>query len=823
MAYNGNLVKTIGTPNERIIDYGSSFDSSNSGLFKGAYDWDFNLNTPADSFYLQTPYTPDFNLSSGDISLEAYFNANSFTTGPGGYGMAILTKDTYGSNFDWCIFINSNTQIQFLTYSTIYSMTVTVPTMNVGQWYHVKFERIAGVNRIYLDGVSYGGTTTFGISDSSQFYITVGCSSWNNPGLHFDGYLDKVKIINNGLTVLNLEFESIDAGNLTMTDVTGKIFEILPEPIDLPQYVLETKNSPNRILTNANSYNGSQAGLFSNAQGTFLRTAYTPSFDLSTGDISVEAYFNANSFPVGGGIIFCKDTYGSSFDFCLYVVNNTTLAMYTAATSQSIFVTVPTINTGQWYHIKFERVSGINYYYLDGVDYISPSGVNTLAITNSSQLWLSVGCAGGGTNPNTYFDGYIDDVKIIKNGITIANITFESYSDATKASTTDTVGNVWTIEPEATGFEYYIPVHVDIVRDNLLLNYETVNTLSYDRVGTSIFDLTRNQHTGTLTNGITFDTTNGSLIFDGVDDYIEVTNDGLITPQEVTIEAWVYPTNLTGTVNQNVYRLDNAGTPTQMIAFQGSGTILSFGLTTDTTGYAEMDFTINPVTYENTWMHIVATYTDGLKRLFINGQKVSEATILNVGSPYGTLWNRDGWANLTNYNTTRVYTDWAATSGYNPPSMVGEEWVMFDYINTKYYRIKFTAWTPGNAGGGFAYDREEILTPSTFGPLVSFTKPDFATGTVDVIDTGLTIKRKNNQGIFNSASETGYVNSGFYYGTGSSGPATFDGTNDLYIGTWIDNLSESFTGKIGAVRLYQTALIPEEVLQNYNANKNNYL
>lgn len=622
MAYNGNLLKTIGIPNERIIDYGSSFDSSNSGLFKGSYDWDYNLNTPVDSFYLQTPYTPDFNLSSGDISLEAYFNANSFSA-----GMCILASDTYGSNYDWNLLINSSTDIQVWTQQGINRMIVTVPTMNVGQWYHVKFERVAGVNRIYLDGVSYGGTTTFGISDSSQFYITVGCSSWNNPGLHFDGYLDKVKIINNGLTVLNLEFESIDVGNLTMTDVTGKIFEILPDPIDIPQYILDTKNSPNS----------------------------------------------------------------------------------------------PELN--------------------------------------------------------------------------------------------------------------YIPIHIDIVRSNLILNYETVNTLSYDRIGTSIFDLTRNQHTGTLTNGPMFDTTNGSLIFDGIDDYIEVINDGLITPTDVSIEAWVYPTNLTGTVNQNVYRLDNAGTPTQMIAFQGSGTILSFGLTTDTTGYAKMDFTINPVTYENTWMHIVATYTDGLmeksktalKRLFINGQKVSEATIMDVGSPYGTLWNRDGWADLTDYNTTRVYTDWAATSGYNPPSMVGEEWVMFDYINTKYYKIKFTAWTPGNAGGGFAYNREEILTPSTFGPLVSFTKPDFATGTVDAIDTGLTIKRKNNQGIFNAASETGYVFNGFYYGTGSSGPATFDNTNDLYIGTWIDNLSESFTGKIGAVRLYQTALIPEEVLQNYNANKNNYL
>jgi hypothetical protein len=368
--------------------------------------------------------------------------------------------------------------------------------------------------------------------------------------------------------------------------------------------------------------------------------------------------------------------------------------------------------------------------------------------------------------------------------------------------------------------------NIDIIRDNLVLNYETINSRSYPRVGTSIYDLTTYGHTGSLVNGTSFDSTDGTFVFDGVNDYIQVNNDGEITPSSVSIEVWVYPTGLTATTNQNVFRNDDSGTPNQMIAFQNSGTILSFGLNTETTGYSEMEHTINPATYSNTWMHIVGTYEDGLKRLYINGQKVEEATVLNVGSPYGTLWNRDGWNDLSDYNTTRVYTDWQLTSGSNPPSMVGEEWVMFDYINNKYYKIMFTSWTAGNSGGGFAYERQEILSSVSFGTLVSFSKPNYATGTVDNIDTGLTIKRNNNQGIYNSASEVGYVayySVGHYvYGSGSAGDAVYDDTNDLSIGTWISNISESFTGKIGAIRIYNTSLQPEGVLQNYNANKNNY-
>lgn len=593
---------------DRIISVGTSFDSSNSGLFKGAYDWDFNLITPADSFYLQTPYTPDFNLSSGDISLEAYFNANSFTTGPGGWGMCILAKDTYGSNFDWSIFINSNSQIQFLTNATSNTMTANVPTMNVGQWYHVKFERVAGVNRIYLDGVSYGGTTTFGISDSSQFYITIGCSSWNNPGLHFDGYLDKIRIIKGGVDSLYLDFETINSDKISFTDNTGKLLEILPDPI----IEMSLRNNDSNIIT------------------------------------------------------------------------------------------------------SFTAVS-----------------------------------------------------------------------------------------------------------NDIVLHFDPINTASYDRIGTTLNDLSANGHTGILTNGASFNATDGSIDLDGVDNYILVNNTGLITPPELTIELWVNPTDLTATAHQNVWRNDVSGTPLQLIAFQNNATILSFGLTTSITGYAELDCPINYVNYDNNWMHIVATYTDGTKCLYVNGVKIGEATVQNVGSPYGTVWNSGGWADLSDY-TTRVYGDWATTLGYNPPSGVGQEYIMHDYINNKYYKFMLTQWSSGASGGGFAYTRQEILSPSTFGPLVSFTKPNYATSTVDAIDTGLTIKRNNSQGLYNVAGEGAYQYSGYYYGDGSAGIATYDATNDLSIGSWIANTGESFKGKLGITRLYQIALTAEEVLNNYKTNKNNY-
>lgn len=139
------------------------------------------------SKYLTIPYTSDFDLSSGDWTMECWFYANSFSP------QFILCKDTYGSNFDWCIFIVSSTQIAIYTNGTGSNLTVTVPTMSVGTWYHVAIVNSGGTNKIYLDGTSYG-SNTMSITNANTSTMTVGCASWNNPQAFFDGYVDEVRI-----------------------------------------------------------------------------------------------------------------------------------------------------------------------------------------------------------------------------------------------------------------------------------------------------------------------------------------------------------------------------------------------------------------------------------------------------------------------------------------------------------------------------------------------------------------------------------------------------------------------------------------------------
>ena len=70
-----------------------------------------------------------------------------------------------------------------------------------------------------------------------------------------------------------------------------------------------------------------------------------------------------------------------------------------------------------------------------------------------------------------------------------------------------------------------------IVTDGLVLCLDAANKRSYPGTGTTWTDII-GSNIGTLTNGLTFDAANaGSLIFDGTDDYVALSN-SMIDPNE---------------------------------------------------------------------------------------------------------------------------------------------------------------------------------------------------------------------------------------------------------------------------------------------------
>ena len=92
-----------------------------------------------------------------------------------------------------------------------------------------------------------------------------------------------------------------------------------------------------------------------------------------------------------------------------------------------------------------------------------------------------------------------------------------------------------------------------IVTDGLVLALDAGNTKSYPGSGTTWTDLSGRGNTGTLTNGPTYNSANGgSIVFDGVDDYVELNTNNIITgTNPFTFEAFYRITNTS--VNAEIF------------------------------------------------------------------------------------------------------------------------------------------------------------------------------------------------------------------------------------------------------------------------------
>jgi hypothetical protein len=80
----------------------------------------------------------------------------------------------------------------------------------------------------------------------------------------------------------------------------------------------------------------------------------------------------------------------------------------------------------------------------------------------------------------------------------------------------------------------------------------------------------------------------------------------------------------------------------------------------------------------------------------------------NSESPTGTLWNADGWDNLSDL-TSRTFTSINNLFGGNFSSITGRELIMLDVLANQYYAIQFLTWGQGSSSGGpFSYVRFPI-------------------------------------------------------------------------------------------------------------------
>lgn len=195
-----------------------------------------------------------------------------------------------------------------------------------------------------------------------------------------------------------------------------------------------------------------------------------------------------------------------------------------------------------------------------------------------------------------------------------------------------------------------------IVLGGLVLYHDAGNIKSYRGTGTTWTDLSGLNRNATLLNSTSYSSANqGTLVFDGVDDYCTISDIGSLS--RFTIESWFrptsYPNNAASTIAA-VYQNGGGSVVNYKIGYESSS--LMYG------GFYDGGWRLTPAisTTLNTWQQIAFTYDGSNLTAYSNGSLVGSTAY--VGTPtssgsgirIGRRWDAAEYF-VGNISVTKIY------------------------------------------------------------------------------------------------------------------------------------------------------------------------
>jgi hypothetical protein len=200
-----------------------------------------------------------------------------------------------------------------------------------------------------------------------------------------------------------------------------------------------------------------------------------------------------------------------------------------------------------------------------------------------------------------------------------------------------------------------------IVRNDLVLHLDAANAKSYPGSGTTWMDLSGNGNNGTLINGVGYNNSNrGSLVFDGVDDYVSVSLNQ--TYLEYTFSFFCKWITLTAATSR-VFGISNYGTYT---IFNPSNVGYHYNQAPGSTTILSSNVNVGL----GNWCHITVSESRFLSsaKIYINGIRRANTSVISTSGFYGNVsigaqWktppnNINGNCEIPNFSLyNRVLTD----------------------------------------------------------------------------------------------------------------------------------------------------------------------
>jgi hypothetical protein len=200
--------------------------------------------------------------------------------------------------------------------------------------------------------------------------------------------------------------------------------------------------------------------------------------------------------------------------------------------------------------------------------------------------------------------------------------------------------------------------------------------------GTTAYDKSGNNNNGALYNGVAWTTGKfgNALSFDGLDDYVRVEHSAsLVFTNNITIEVWIYPKNVSVFWNAIVLKGSSVDWNCHLQLYYSS-----VEWSTYTTGSNDL-YSVSSLS-NDVWYHIVVTYDGSTKKIYINGRLDNSASVSGYlrssTSPLGIGAFIDG-GNLSRYfkgiiDEVRIYNR-ALTA-----AEISDLYNYYGYVTTNY-------------------------------------------------------------------------------------------------------------------------------------------
>ena len=489
--FNGNATDESGNGNDGTV-YDVTLTADRYGNSNSAYDFDGTND------YIITPSSTNFDFNDQDFSISVWIKSD--WTGSG-FERRIVN---YGGSVynDYGMFYNDDGTVNFYILEPSVVVTSSISLAD-DLWHHIFVVRDnAGDElRLYIDGELdssvFGGSGNL-TNQPADRRFTIGRKerSSGQAQSYFDGLIDDIRIYNRALSANEISdlytkesglvayWDFNEGSGTTLADISG--------------------NGHDGSITNATWALGVEGNaLYFNGTDAFVTVPYDPSFSNLT-NLTIEAVINVESVPAEGdfGIIagvhdvfngFSSNT-EQSWRIGTLTQNGIYYFIFTSRADGNTSYDGNGVNrswdpfpTNQWIHLSSVWENGHMYLYQDGV--LVQENAYTQAVLNEANTPLTIGYSIGTDNSNsplnTHFQGYIDNLKIFNRALSADEIAqhAEGFS----------------------GLVAYYPFNGNANDESGNGNNGTVNgaTLTTDRFGNA----------------------NSAYSFDGVDDFIDFSND----------------------------------------------------------------------------------------------------------------------------------------------------------------------------------------------------------------------------------------------------------------------------------------------------------